>query len=105
MLRAILNKSWKQHLTKQLQDGYLPPITKSIQVRRTRHAGRYWKCKDEIISDILQWTAKVVRPARTYIQQLCADIAYGYEDLPGAMDDRDGWRERVREIRAGSAAS
>ena len=22
------------------------------------------------------------------------------EDLPGAMDYRDGWRERVREIRA-----
>ena len=25
------------------------------------------------------------------------------EDLPGAIDDRDGWRERIREIRTGSA--
>ena len=25
------------------------------------------------------------------------------KDFPGAMDDRDEWRERVREIHAGSA--
>ena len=39
MLRAILNKSWKQHPTKQQLYGHLPPITKTIKVRRTRHAG------------------------------------------------------------------
>ena len=36
MLQAILNKSWKQHPTKQQVYGHLPPITKTIQVRRTR---------------------------------------------------------------------
>ena len=39
MLRAILNKSWRQHPTRHQLYGYLPPITKTIQVRRTRHAG------------------------------------------------------------------
>ena len=39
MLRAILNKSWRQHLTKQQLYGHLPSIIKTIQVRRTRHAG------------------------------------------------------------------
>ena len=39
MLEAILNKSWKRHPTKQQLYGHLPPITKTIQVRRTRHAG------------------------------------------------------------------
>ena len=39
MLRAILNKSWRQHLTKHQLYGHLPPITKIIQVRRTRHTG------------------------------------------------------------------
>ena len=39
MLRAILNKSWQQHPTKHQLYGHLPPITKIIQVRRTRHAG------------------------------------------------------------------
>ena len=52
MLRAILNKSWCQH---QLY-GHLPPITKTIQVRRTRHAGHCWRSKDELISDVLLWT-------------------------------------------------
>ena len=41
-------------------------------------------------------------PARTYLQQVCADTGYSFEELPGAMDDRDRWRERVREIRANS---
>ena len=51
-----------------------------------------------------QGQAKAGRPARIYIQQLCADTAYSLEDLPGVFEDRDVWRERVREIRAGGAA-
>ena len=39
MLRAILNKSRRQHSTKHQLYGHLPPITKTIQGRRTRHAG------------------------------------------------------------------
>ena len=39
MLRAILNKSWRQHPTKHRLYGHLPPITKTILVRRTKHAG------------------------------------------------------------------
>ena len=47
MLRAILNKSWGQHPTKQQVYGHLSPITKTIQVRRTRHAGHCWRSRDE----------------------------------------------------------
>ena len=36
--------------------GHLPPITKTIQVRRTRHVGHGWRSKDELISDVLLWT-------------------------------------------------
>ena len=50
MLRAILNKSWQQHPTKHQLYGHLPPITKTIQARRTRHAGH------EFVSDVLLWT-------------------------------------------------
>ena len=42
-LRAILNKSWRQQPTR-----HLPPITKTIQVRRTRHAGHCWRSRDEL---------------------------------------------------------
>ena len=56
MLRAILNKSWQQHPTRHQLYGHLPPITKTIQVRRTRHAGHCWRSRDELISDVLLWT-------------------------------------------------
>ena len=56
MLRAILNKSWRQHLTRHQLYGHLPPITKNIQVRRTRQGGHCWRSRDELISDVLLWT-------------------------------------------------
>ena len=55
MLRAILNKSWQQHPTRHQLYGHLPPITKTIQVRRTRHAGHCWRSRDELIRDVLLW--------------------------------------------------
>ena len=113
MLRAVLNKSGRQHPTRHQLYGHLPPITKTIQVRRTRHAGHCWRSKDELISDVLLWStslllllslflllcvvafytptygrAKAGRPARTYIQQLCEDTGCNPEDLPEAMNDR-----------------
>ena len=106
MLRAILNKSWRQHPTKHQLYNHLLPIMKTIQVRRTRHAGHCWRSRDELISDVLLWTpsyrwAKAGWLARTYIQQLCEDMGYSPEDLPEVMNDREEWRERVRNIRAG----
>ena len=53
MLRAILNKSWRQHPTKYQLYGHLPPIMKTIQVRSTKHAGHCWRSRDELISDVL----------------------------------------------------
>ena len=100
LLRAILNNSWRQRPTRHQLYGHLPPITKTIQVRRTRQA------RDELISDVLLWSptygrAKAGRPARTHIQQLWEDTGYSPEDLPEAMNDREGWRDRVRDIHAG----
>ena len=105
MLRTILNKSWQQHPTRHQLYGHLPLVSKTIQARRTRHAGHCWRSKDEIVSDVLLWTpaygqSKAGRPARTYIQQLCDDTGCNPEDLPEAINDRETWRERVRDIRA-----
>ena len=107
MLRAILKKSWRQHPTKQQLYSHLPPIRKTIKIRQTRQEGHCWRSRDELISDVLLWTpsngrAKAGYPARTYIQQLCADTGCSPEDLPKAMDDREVWRERVRNIHADS---
>ena len=46
MLRTILNKSWR----------HLPPITKTIKIRRTRHAQHFWRSRNELIRDVLLWT-------------------------------------------------
>ena len=106
MLRAILNKSWRQHPTKQQLYSHLPPIAKTIRVRQTRYAGLCWGSRDELISDVLLWTSfhgqkrQDDPQERTYVQQLRADTGCSTEDLQEAMDDREGWRERVRDIRA-----
>ena len=65
------------------------------------------RSRDELIRDVLLWIpthgrAKAGRPARTYIQQLCEDTGCCPEDLPRAMNDREEWRERVRDIRVAS---
>ena len=57
MLRAILNKSWQQHPTRHQLYGHLPPTTKTIQVRRTRHAGHCWRSRDELIRE--EWRERV----------------------------------------------
>ena len=72
LLRAILNKSCRQHPTRHYLYGHQPPNTKTIQVRRTRYEGHCWRSRDELISDVLLWTptygrAKAEWPARTYI--------------------------------------
>ena len=107
MLQAILNKSWRQHPAKQQLYSHLPPIRKTIKIRQTRHTGHCWGSRDKLISNVLLWTpshgrAKAGHPARTYIQPLCADTGCSPEDLPKAMDYREVWRERVRNIHADS---
>ena len=103
MLRAILNKSWRQHPTKQQLYDHLKLITKTIKVRRNRYAGHCWRSRDELISDVHLWTPSLGWagwPARTYIQQLWEDPGCSPDDLPEAMNDRVEWWERVRDIRA-----
>ena len=99
MLRTVLNKSWRQHPTKQQ---HLPPITKNIQIRWIRHAGHCWRSKDELVGDVLLWTpshgwANFGQPARIYLQHFCANTGCKLEDLPGTMDDRDKWQDGVRK--------
>ena len=83
------------------------PIIKTIHIR---HVGHCWRSKDELFLEILLWTssdgrANVGRPVRTYIQQLCAVTECSPEDPPEAMNDREEWRERVRDIPADGATS
>ena len=74
--------------------GHLPPIFTIIQVRQTRHTGNCWRNKNKLISDVFLRTpsyahASIGQPARTYLQQLCADSGWN-------LGERE--RERIREI-------
>ena len=80
ILQAVLNKSWKQHPTKQQQYKHLPSILKTIQIRRARHAGHYWRHKGELVSDVLLWTcshrqARVGQPLYNSFE-LIQDVAW-----------------------------
>ena len=110
MLRAILNKYWKQHPTRQQLYARLPPISRTIQIKRTRFVGHSWRSKDKLISNVLLWTsshgqAGTGRPTRTYLPQLYTDTGFSQEYLQEGIDDRDEWcvcvcvcmRERERE--------
>ena len=107
MLRAILNKSWQQHPTRPQLYGHQPPITKTIQVRRTRHAGHCWRCKDELISDVLLWTPHMAKQKQddqlehTYSSYVrIRDVALKTCQKWWMMNDREKWWERTRDIRA-----
>ena len=69
MLRAILNKFRKQHPTKQQPTkqqlyGHLPPITKTIKIIRTKHAGHCWRSRDELLSDVLLWPLHMAKKSQ-----------------------------------------
>ena len=101
MLRSTFNTSWRQHLAKQQLYGHLPPISKTIQRRRIRHAKDCWRDKDDLRGVVLlsHGCVSVGRPIRNYLQRLCVDTGCSL-DLSVAMNDRDEWRERCSEIRA-----
>ena len=68
-MRAVLNMSRKQHPTKQQLLAHLPPISKIFLLRGIRNAGHSWRSKDELISDLLLWTAtygctSVIQPSK-----------------------------------------
>ena len=96
MLWAVLNKSKRQSPKKQQLYGHQPSISKTIQIRQTRHVGDYLWIKDKLISDVLLWIpsqrqASIGRPAITYLQLLCTDTGCSLVDLLGVMDDKDEW--------------
>ena len=93
-LTATSQECWIEQIleTTSHKTAALRSITKAIRIRRIRQVGYYWRSRDELISDVLLWTPlhaqpKTGWPARTNVQQLCADTGGSLEVLPEAMDN------------------
>ena len=84
-----------------------PNGPETIRKQRMRFAGHCWRADNELASTVLLWQPQHGqrsrgRPANTYIDQLVEDTEYTLDELPNAMNDRDGWRKCVNECRASS---
>ena len=72
-----------------------------------RFAGHCWHSKEELAGDVLLWTPMLGRrtrgrPKKTHIDQLMDDTGCLKNELPNVMNDRDGWRERIKKSRVSS---
>ncbi|KAI8515423.1 hypothetical protein Bbelb_062360 [Branchiostoma belcheri] len=99
MLRAVLNKTWQQHPTKEELYGDIPAVSELIRQRRTGFAGHVYRNKAELASELILWEpkqghSKPGRPRMTYIDLLAADVGLPKEFLASAMTDKVDWRER-----------
>ena len=55
ILRAALNKSWREHLTNKELYGNIPKISVAIREQRLRFAGHCWRSECELASELLLW--------------------------------------------------
>ena len=55
MLRAVMNTSWRDHLTNEQLYSGIPKISKSIRIQRLRFTGHCCRSQDELASDIILW--------------------------------------------------
>ena len=107
MLRAILNRSWKDHPSNKEIYANIPDICTSIRQQRLRFSGHCWRNKREMASDTILWQPthgerKRGRPRKTYVDQLMEDTLCNVNELKTAMDDKDEWKKRVKNCRASS---
>ena len=98
MLRAVLNKSCKQHPTKQLLYGYLPPISCTIQIRRARHVVEK---KYELIREVLWSTSTQGHPSIGWPANTFISCVRTLDDILGVETNWNGWVEREREREGG----
>ena len=95
ILHAILNKSRKQHPTKQHMYSHLPPISQTIQVRWKRHTGNSSRSKQKLISKFLQWTH---HQCRLTCKDLHTSALCGHQMQSRGLSGTDGGRESMNSM-------
>ena len=106
MLRAILNKSWRQHPTNSSYMATYHPSRKLSKLDKSDMrdtAGNVGTSSWVIYSCgplHMDKQRQDIQFEPTYSS--CANTGYSPGDLPKAMDDREEWQERVRNIHTDS---
>ena len=101
LLMRVKHLSWKQHPTKNIIYGDLPPVSNIVRSKRVQFAGHCFRATSEIISPLVLWKpSSVGRRSRklTYVDTLVRDTGLDLQDLKTAMLDRNCWREIVQSI-------
>ena len=101
LLMRVKHLSWKQHPTKNIIYGDLPPVSNIVRSKRVQFAGHCFRATSEIISPLVLWKpSSVGRRSRklTYVDTLVRDTGLDLQDLKTAMLDRKCWREIVQSI-------
>ena len=104
LLRTALNIKWQTHTTNAVLYGNLPQITTTIKKRRLKFAGHCFRSEEEVVQTLIMWEPRHGkrhrgRPAKTFIDQLTEDAEITKEDLPGAMNAKEIWRQVVHGVR------
>ena len=98
--RAILNKSWKQH---PLKTAAVRPLTSNL----INHPNKMIKiCREPLEKQGQTHKRRSISYTSTCqcwltskdLNQLCVNTGCTLENLPGVMDDREGWQERIGEL-------
>ena len=102
MLQAILNKSWRQHPTRHQLYGHLLPITKTIKLDEPDTQNTAGEVRTHSLVMYSYGPPHMTKQKQDdqHEQQLGKDKGCSPEDLPEAINDKEKWRERVRDIRA-----
>ena len=95
LLRVVIRREHHQH---DLPQNHSQPDRRHPPSIRRASASAFEKGMLPVPDPYGQ--AKAGRPARTYIQQLCENTGCSPEDLLKVLNDRERWRERVKDIRA-----
>ena len=74
-MRAIPNRSWKDHPNNKEIYGHIPDICTSIRQQILRFSGHCWRSKLELASNFIirqptRGKRKRGRPRRTYVDQM-----------------------------------
>ena len=85
MLHAVLNKSWKQHSTKQNLPFHKPSNKNMLSTIGEVKSNSWVTYYYELLHTSVGWQAK------TYIHQLCTDTGCHLEDLKKVMTNKDEW--------------